>query len=135
MKGFFRIPERLHIACIFMTELCEASREDRRLSLKELGSRMSISDGYLEEIAASLKKAGLIQGRTGPNGGYMLAVKPKEISAKAIVEAIEGPIAIVRCHDNAECPFHGKCHSRKLWDVLQGRIQDVLEKTTLNDLL
>ena len=112
-----------------------ATKENRRLSLRELCEQRSFSEGYLEEIVSALKKAKLVQGRTGPNGGYILAKSPDQISAREIVEAVEGPIAMVRCHEDGPCPFQGKCQSRKLWDVLQGSVQDVLSRTSLQDLI
>lgn len=135
MQGFFRIPARLHSGCILMTELAQVSDSDTRLSLRQIGEHMQVSDGYLEEIAATLKAAGLIDGRTGPKGGYRLARKPEDISMEEIVRAIEGPVALVSCHDGAACPVQELCHSKCLWDFLQRTVMDSLREKKLSDCI
>lgn len=129
MHGFFRISSRLHLAFILMTELAKV---DGFLSLKEIGTRMSVSDGYLEEIAAALKSAGLIVGKKGPNGGYRLSRKPNKISAAEIVIALEGPLELVDCHGGA-CPAEHLCGSKRMWDFLREDIRASLENKTLEE--
>ena len=134
LNSFFRVSERNHAGFILMTEL--ASRGDQYVSLKEVAERMTISQAYLEEIAASLKQAGLIEGRTGPGGGYRLAQKPEEISADKIITALEGPVLLVECQKSAnECPAAGRCTSKSLWNVLQKNIVHTLRETKLTDLV
>ncbi|MBD3251722.1 Rrf2 family transcriptional regulator [Candidatus Uhrbacteria bacterium] len=132
MNGFFRIPERLHLGLILMTELAQSMEP---LSLREIGSRMQVSEGYLEAIAARLKKADLVQGLKGPNGGYRLRMPPGQIRLDAIITAIEGPVALVDCHGEGVCPVQGRCHSKKVWDVLQSDIQASLKQRTLADVI
>jgi len=131
MQGFFRIPARLHMGFILMTELAKSGGY---VSLREVGARMHVSDGYLEEIAAALKSANLIQGRSGPGGGYRLVRDPKEINAEQIVTAIEGPMDLVECHGGA-CPMEHRCSSKRLWDVLQKDLHASLKKKTLAEFV
>lgn len=136
MQGFFRIPARLHLGFILMTELGSAYEESKPLSLKNVGERMQVSDGYLEEIAASLKAAKLIKGVTGPKGGYQLARHPDLITAEDIVRAIEGDINLVECQDDTGfCPVEEYCQSKGLWDFLQETVADVLKKKRLSQLM
>lgn len=133
MNGPFRISERTHSGFILMTRLAEVHGTDARLSLKEIAEGMPLSEGYLEEIAAALKNAGLIQGRTGPKGGYVLTRDPSDITAEDILVAIEGPIAIVECQ-TAVCPVEGSCVSRTLWGRLQQNIRASLHATRLSEI-
>lgn len=132
MQGFFRIPARLHLGFILMTELAKALDY---LTLREIAERMHVSDGYLEEIAAALKSAKLIEGRTGPKGGYRLAKDPKKISALEIVSAIEGPMELVECHGGGKCPVEHLCSSKRLWDFLQKDVRASLKKRTLGEFI
>ncbi|MFA5130313.1 MAG: Rrf2 family transcriptional regulator [Patescibacteria group bacterium] len=136
MQGFFRIPARLHLGLILMTELAMAhERQDARaLSLREVAERMKISEGFLEEIAASLKQAGLIVGVTGPKGGYRLAKPPDKITARDIVTAIEGPVHLVDCHGEGTCPVENLCQSKNLWNFLRDAVDDSLKAKKLTDL-
>ena len=135
MQGFFRIPARLHLGFILMTELASAYEESKPLSLKNVAERMQVSDGYLEEIAASLKAAKLIKGVTGPKGGYQLFRHPDLITAEDIVRAIEGDINLVECQDGGICPVEEYCQSKGLWDFLQETVAEVLKKKRLSQLM
>jgi Rrf2 family protein len=132
MQGFFRIPARLHLGFILMTDLAKARDY---LTLREIAERMHVSDGYLEEIAAALKSAKLIQGRTGPRGGYRLAKDAKKISAEEIVVAIEGPMELVECHGGGKCPVEHLCSSKRLWDFLQKDVRTSLKKRMLSEFI
>lgn len=135
MQGFFRIPARLHNGCMLMTELAQTFESGERVSLRQIAERMHVSDGYLEEIAAALKTAGLVDGRTGPKGGYRLARDPERISMEEIIRAVEGPIALVSCHDGEACPVEHICHAKCLWDFLQDAVVMALRKKKLSECL
>lgn len=135
MQGFFRIPARLHLGFILMTELASVYEEEKTVSLKQIAELMKTSDGYLEEIAASLKMAKLIKGVTGPKGGYRLNRHPDLITAEDIVKAIEGNINMVKCHDEGTCPMEEMCHSKCMWDFLQETVSDALKKKRLSQLV
>lgn len=131
MNSLFRVSERHHSGLILMTELAVLFDSEQYASLSEIAECMSISAGYLEEIAQRLKEAGLIVGRKGPGGGYRLTRPPAEISAGDIIEAIEGPISLVACQAGVACPVEARCHSRQLWSGLQAKLVASLNETTL----
>jgi Rrf2 family protein len=60
-----------------------------------------IPELYLLKILKSLAQAGLLHSLRGPNGGYRLARKPKDISLLEVMEALEGPL-------HGQAPFEGK---------------------------
>jgi Rrf2 family iron-sulfur cluster assembly transcriptional regulator len=134
MTGPFRISERTHSGLILMTKLAEAYRDGGRVTVKDVASSMMLSEAYLEEVAASLKASGLIQGRTGPKGGYELTRKPGEITAEQIVTALEGPVTFVECQTGAACPVQHACSSKSLWSSLQEKIVRSLRETTLAEI-
>lgn len=135
MQGFFRIPARLHLGLILMTELAATYADKQPVSLRVVAERMQVSDGYLEEISALLRSAKLIRGQTGPKGGYRLAKAPSYITVEDIVCAIEGPIHLVECHDGCVCPVEHLCQSKKLWDFLQKDVQNALRKKKLSEFV
>lgn len=135
MSGFFRIPARLHLGFIMMTELASTYEEGKTISIKQVAERMQTSDGYLEEIASALKAAKLVKGVTGPKGGYRLARHPDLITAEEIVKAIEGDINLVKCHEDGTCPVEQICHSKCMWDFLQVTVADALRKKRLSQLI
>jgi len=106
------------------------------LLLKTIAEKEEISKGYLEQILPMLKTAKLVQSSRGANGGYHLAKPPHKINLKEIVEALEGPITVVDCVDNANiCKRHKGCTARVVWKKLKKNMAQTLEQLTLKCLI
>lgn len=134
MSHLFRVSARDHSAVILMAELARLPK-DAFASLKDVAKGMHLSEGYLEEIAACLKKANLITGKQGPRGGYRLAIEAKEICLTDILTAVDGPIEIVDCQRSGGCPVSNKCTSKSIWKTVQHRIEETLNETTLAEIV
>jgi len=52
--------------------------------IRDISRRQKISLRSLEQIFQDLRKAGLLNSRRGPQGGYTLARKPEEITVRAV---------------------------------------------------
>ncbi len=136
MSGFFQVSARDHSGLILMTSLAKSFSDETFVSLQQIANEMSLSQGFLEEVAASLKKAGLVLGKQGPSGGYRLAKNPADITIEEIITALEGPVALVDCQSSAfPCPVESKCSSKKVWHVLQKSMQDALRGIHLASLI
>ena len=66
--------------------------ENEAVSLNSIAERQHISEGYLEQLMAKLKKAGLVTSIRGASGGYRLARPASEVSVGDILRALEGKI-------------------------------------------
>lgn len=96
------------------------------VSLKSVAERQSLSEHYLEQLIAPLRNAGLVRSIRGAYGGYVLAKAPHEITVGDIIRVLEGPITIV---DDPEEEL------AELWEKVRSSINDVLDSTTLQDLI
>lgn len=134
MNSLFRVSARNHAGMILMTQIAETKNSGDFVSLGAVAKEMRLSQGFLEEIAMSLKKAGLIKGRKGPGGGYQLARPASKITAEQILTALEGPVMLAPCQDQC-CGVAKYCKSKSLWNFLQKDVLDSLKKTTLSDLV
>lgn len=116
-----------------------AIAENDAISLRDVVRQWPfMSQGYLEEIAALLKKAGLISGRKGKGGGYRLVKPVTAITALDIVNALEGPLAIVETTTHTkmrDSTFFGWCVSRRLWGQVQQGLEKILRGITLAHLV
>lgn len=133
MNSLFKVSAKNHAGMILMAILAEVDASAEFLSLKGVAEEMGLSVKFLEEIAAALKKANLIEGRKGPGGGYRLAKDADEISVYEILVALEGPIAAMSC-DGALCPVAEKCTSKSLWGFLHKDLIKSLKKTSLKKI-
>ena len=59
---------------------------------KDIARRGEIPLRYLEQIFQDLKRAGLVESKRGPRGGYYLKRAPAEIKLGDVVRALQGPI-------------------------------------------
>ena len=60
------------------------------LPVSHIARKEGISTAYLEQILNALKKKDLVKSVRGPQGGYILAKKPSEISLYELFGALEG---------------------------------------------
>ena len=110
------------------------------VSLKSIGERQGISDGYLHQLIGSLRQAGFVKSIRGSQGGYTLTRDPAQISIGDIVRIMEGPIAPVECllspadGHNAYCERAGFCRRRDIWVRLQTAMNESMDKITFADM-
>ncbi|MDQ0287057.1 Rrf2 family protein [Desulfofundulus luciae] len=107
------------------------------IPLKSVAERQSLSEHYLEQLIARLRKAGLVKSVRGAQGGYILAREPENIKVGDIIRALEGPIAPVECVkevDPKECDQADYCISRTVWARVRDSIAGVLDSISLADM-
>lgn len=106
------------------------------VSTAALAQRQGISNSYLEQMISALKKAGLIVGARGAQGGYELARPPKDIDVGSVLKVLEGGTEVANCvgREKVDCDNACSCSARPLWLKLQQRIDEVLTTTTLEDM-
>ena len=107
--------------------------------IKDISRRQKISQRYLEQIFNKLLKAGLLNSRRGPRGGYMLSRDPSEISVGEVITAAQGPIIPVRClADDTEkrkfCDVFENCITRHVWKQTQNLLIDYYSSVSIADL-
>lgn len=120
-----------------MLDLAVHSSEGQ-IALKSIAERQDISENYLEQLFATLKKSGLVKSIRGSQGGYILGHDPKDITIGAILRALEGSLAPVDCvmeEDPASCGRSEVCVTRFIWEKMRDKINEVVDSITLNDLI
>lgn len=119
-----------------MVDLAVYSAGDH-ISLKSIAERQNISEGYLEQVFSTLRKAGLINSIKGAQGGYALADNTADITVGAVLRALEGNLSVID-----EKSFEEKtkdeiedCIREKVWSIINASIDDVIDNITLEDLM
>ena len=109
-----------------------------QIALKSIAERQEVSENYLEQLFALLKKAGLVKSIRGSQGGYNLASQPQNITVGSILRALEGSLAPVECVteiDPAVCIRSEGCATKLIWEKIRDKINEVVDSITLQDLL
>ena len=111
--------------------------EDARVPLREVAERQGISIKYLEQLAGSLVRAGLLKSTRGARGGYVLPRSSDEMTAGDVLRAAEGSCAPVACHEDdfGVCPRRSECNTIAFWEGLDKTIENYVDGVTLGDLV
>lgn len=105
--------------------------------IRDVAARQEISEKYLEQVVAMLHKAGFVRSIRGPKGGYVLTREPGEYTMGMILRLTEGDMAPVACLADSPnlCSRAENCVPLKFWTRLKDAISEVIDHTTLADLL
>lgn len=114
-----------------------ANADQGPVRVKEIAGRQNISEKYLEQIIAVFNKAGYVRSIRGAQGGYLLTKTPEEYTVGMILRLAEGSIAPVSCVDGEGegCDKKGSCVSAMLWEKINDAVNEVVDHTTLQDLI
>lgn len=105
------------------------------IPLREISKREDISERYLEQLFAKLRKAGLVRSIRGAHGGYKLNKSPEDITVGDIIRVLEGNIVPVKCGNNDErCERLNQCVVHEVWEELTEKINEVVDSHTLAEL-
>ena len=119
-----------------MIDLAQYS-EQETVSISSISLRQGISESYLEQLVAKLRKAGLVRSIRGAQGGYQLAKPSKEISVGDILRALEGNIEAVDCKAFNEqgCDGADLCVAKYVWQRINESIARTVDEIKLNQLV
>ena len=108
------------------------------VSINSIAQRQNLSEGYLEQLMAKLKKAGLVESIRGAGGGYVLAKNAGDISVGDVLRALEGNLELVTCaafHDIETCGFEKTCVTKYVWQKINESILNTMEEIKIDTLV
>jgi Rrf2 family protein len=111
-----------------------------KMPTREIAEKEGIPRKFLEQVLLTLKEAGIVESARGKDGGYVLRRQPQEVSLRQVVEAFEGPLALLPCLKGKDAPPCTECRGKKdCWmrDIV-GRVNDLVveafERVSLADV-
>jgi FeS assembly SUF system regulator len=129
-----RLSNLADYAVVLMTA---AAREPgMRFSSARAAELTAIPAPTVAKLLGTLGRAGLLVASRGVSGGFGLARAPSLISIAAIVEAVDGPIALTACvgADPHECAIENVCGVRGHWGPINAAVRAALDQVSLADL-
>ena len=111
------------------------------LTLPEISQAEGVSEAYAAKIMRILRRGGFVTSARGKIGGYTLARPAGQIVVGDVIDELGG-----RFFESDFCDRHAgqmptcthngvECSVRSLWKALQVVVDEVLRKTTLQDLM
>ena len=120
-------------ALLALVELSLHYSKGEPMRICQIAAAQSIPDRYLEQLLATLRRAGFVKSQRGAKGGYLLTREPWKITLLDIVSCIEGFEAKSKETKSPETT-EGKV-VREAWQAVREAAESVLEKCTLQDLV
>mgnify|MGYP000863675722 CR=1 FL=1 len=108
------------------------------LPLRVIAEKEHLSAQYLEHLFRDLRNNGLVESFRGAKGGYKLAKSPEEITVGNVLWALEGTLAPMECvagEKEVQCRHTDGCPTKFVWEKLKAAMDEVLDTTTLADIL
>jgi Rrf2 family transcriptional regulator, cysteine metabolism repressor len=118
-----------------MVDLAIHSSEGH-VALNAVAERQDISVSYLEQVFSTLRKSGLVKSVKGAQGGYMMAMRPSQMTVGMILRALEGELVVVDETENTGADQSVQhCIQMMVWDVMTKTVNKMVDQMTLEDLV
>ncbi|MBI2756955.1 MAG: Rrf2 family transcriptional regulator [Chloroflexi bacterium] len=106
----------------------------------DIATRQKIPLAYLDQLLATLRRAGIVRSTRGPHGGHELARRPHDLTLGDVVTALEGPVVPTEFVHAPSTQAGGQdrlagCAVRNTWHAAAVASQRVLDATSIADLL
>ena len=120
-------------ALLALLELGRGFAKGEPMQIRQIAAQQNIPDRYLDQLLATLRRAGIVRSQRGAKGGYLLARSPWQITLYDVVSCIEG-------FDSSKEPPATPQTSEgsviaEVWHTARQAAEDVLQKQTLQDLV
>ena len=108
--------------------------DSENVSIKSISERQEISERYLEQIFSLLRKAGIIIGRKGAQGGYSFGKEIHDLTILEILKVLEGDNIFIDINDKAENELEDFIN-KNLWNDINKSIENYFNCITLEELV
>lgn len=108
------------------------------VSIGSISERQDISERYLEQLMAKLKKAGLVKSVRGAGGGYVLAKDASNTSVGDVLRALEGSLEPVSCaafHPEETCMVKESCVTKYVWQKINESVAEAVDNIMIDTLV
>src|SRR5262245_43482315 len=125
-----RISKLTDYATVILGRL--AAEPGRLHTAAEVAEATHVALPTVSKLLKELQRAGLVTSTRGAYGGYKLTRPASAISAAAILDAFEGPVAITECSGHpGKCGIEHTCHVGSSWQRINDAIRQALNAVTL----
>jgi FeS assembly SUF system regulator len=129
-----RITKQTDYGIVLLTHM--AVHAERQYNAPELAAEAHLPLPMASKILKLLAREGVLISHRGVHGGYSLARDPRAISMAEIIGALEGPIAITECIDEAgDCVHERLCPVRSNWHRINEAVLAALSSITLAEMV
>ncbi len=116
--------------------LAHLAAGDELRNARELSEETGLPGPAVSKLLKHLTREGFLESQRGTKGGYTLARPADEISVAAVIDALEGPIALTECSAHpGVCERESQCQMRAPWQRINQAVRHTLETIYLSELV
>ena len=127
----FRLSKLTDYAVVVMVRL---SRGAEVQTSPGIALATGIPEPTVAKVLKALAAGGLVASQRGARGGYRLGQPLSAIPVAAVIEVLDGPIAMTSCVDGGGCDSATLCPMHGRWDPVNDAIRAALNGITLADM-
>ncbi len=128
-----RISKMTDYATVLLARL--AAVPDGQMTAGQLSALTRLTTPTVSKVMKLLHRRQLVNSTRGLHGGYRLARPAAEITAAQILDALEGPMALIECaRQPHRCGIESTCGVGKAWQRVNLAIRRSLQEITLLEL-
>ena len=109
---------------------------DKVVPLSEIAKAEDVPEKFLAKIFQNLTRAGIVRSHRGIRGGFSMINSPDHVTARQIIEAIQGPYSLAKClkHPN-DCPKSEYCPVRNVLKKAESKLMAVFDEYSISDMM
>ncbi|AFZ44209.1 transcriptional regulator, BadM/Rrf2 family [Halothece sp. PCC 7418] len=119
-------------ALLALLELVTNHQKQEPIQIRQIAEKQNISDRYLEQLLATLRRGGVVKSQRGAKGGYLLAREPWKITLLDIVNCLEGSEMVNQESPTIYTPEQAVV--QEIWQEIDQHIETQLQQHNLQTL-
>ena len=128
-----RISKLTDYATVLLARLAMAPQQQHTAA--QLAAQTRLALPTVSKVLKQLQRHELVTSTRGLHGGYRLARAPAQITAAQILDALEGPMALIECAQQPHhCGIESTCGVGRAWQRVNLAIRRSLQEITLLEL-
>lgn len=110
------------------------------MTIPELSDQEGLTSSHVAKILSILRRSGFVSSTRGQLGGYQLAMEPKDMVLRDVLEPLGGRLfgeEFCERHTGIlpNCVHETDCTLRPLWNGIQQAVDGIVGRFTIQDLL
>ncbi len=100
----------------------------------EIAETHQIPRELLAKAMQQMARSGFIQTINGARGGYKVKADFSTISMDFFLESMEGPLSLVLCTDDHDCPIQSSCNISKPLNAINAKMKLFFSNISLAEI-
>lgn len=115
--------------------IAQKSWEEKKLGIAEISKAIDSPQHFTAKILQFLTRDNVISSIKGPNGGFYITAKQKQLPVRAVLHALDEDavlkkcvLGLYECSELKPCPMHAQ------YKTIKQQLIQLFETKTINDL-